>query len=182
MPVFNVCGKGIAPQKLDLAAKEEIDCFGEESFFHDLIQQDGYIIQYGSSYWMSMTFMHYCERMSGKLLYRFDKRFKGEVIDNNTSTSTSLVYHVRPLNGKVQYAWPRFEDEMIKEGLLKFARSGKRFVGVLKARDVFDYLTNKIKDDPFYLLSQESRVWVEKQVEKLGRGFLRSDFEEYHED
>ena len=40
-----------------------------------------------------------------------------------------------------------------------------------------DFIIDKIKIDPFYLLDNESKKWVMPKVNKLGRGFLLADFE-----
>jgi hypothetical protein len=34
-----------------------------------------------------------------------------------------------------------------------------------------------MKTDPLYLLTEETRAWVEPQLQKLGRPFLITDFE-----
>ena len=175
-PVFNFAGIGEMPSAVNLNT-ERIDCFDTNSLFHKLREEKGLILHYGSPFPMSMTIMHYTERVSGALSYRYDKIFRGNVIADSGKKTVALNYHVRPQNGMVQYDWTRFEEILENLEILKTVREGKRFISVL-ASDVFcDWLIAELKKDPLFLLTADSRTWVEEKLNKLGRNFRIDDFE-----
>jgi aminoglycoside 3-N-acetyltransferase len=81
------------------------------------------------------------------------------------------------MNRHLDYDCERLETELINEGILKVI-SGRRFeFRCFKARDMTNYLTGKIRENPLYLLDSESRKWIEPKLQQLGRPFLLSDFE-----
>lgn len=175
MPIFNVSGTG---EKIKENDKEILlDCFGTKSFFQELVDRDALILQYGSPFEMSMTIMHYCERLSGKLLYRYDKFFDGVIKNKNHEKTIKLKYHVRPMNGSIQYDWKKIQKDLEQNNIIEFVRSGKSFIGILEARKLAQYLIFRMQENPFYLLDKATFKWVEPKIQKLGRAFILSDFE-----
>ena len=48
---------------------------------------------------------------------------------------------------------------------------------LFSVKEVSDYWINKLNNDPFYFVDEESKKWVIPKIEKLGRGFVLEDFE-----
>ena len=94
-------------------------------------------------------------------------------------TKVSLDYHVSPLNPRVEYDWEKIYQDLLKENLIfEYKIFGNvNYITLLSIKNVSDYWINKLKNDPFYFLNEESKKWVIPKVNKLGRGFVLTDFE-----
>jgi aminoglycoside 3-N-acetyltransferase len=175
VPVFSFAGDDEPPA---MQIDSVIDPFDKNSFFQMLVDNNALIIGYGlRNLTISSTITHYCERISGNLFYRYDKLFPGIIKHHGQSYPVTLKYHVRPMNYHLGYDCERLETELINEGLLKVISRRRFEFRYIKARDLTNYLINKIKENPMYVLDSESRKWIEPKLQQLGRPFLLSDFE-----
>jgi aminoglycoside 3-N-acetyltransferase len=174
VPIFSFSGETEQPT---ISRERQIDPFDHLSLFDFLTNNNGLIIYYGTDISCS-TIIHYCERISNKLLYRYDKCFEGIVNDeHNKEYKVALNYHVRPRNHVLQYDWELFEKDLTKNGLL-FSLDDERFhLKIIKASHLVDYWISKLKDDNLSLLNADTKSWVSAKLEKLGRAFQLSDFE-----
>jgi aminoglycoside 3-N-acetyltransferase len=175
VPIFSFTGDDCEPI---LKAGATIDPFGESSLFQQMTEDDALIMYYGINGIHPSTFVHYCERVSGKLCYRYDKIFSGKVISLDKTHDVRLNFHVRPRSNKtLDYDWTRLEKDLIQAGLM-FKVSDFRFeIRLIKAGDLAHFWIEKMQEDPLYLLDNNTRVWVEAKLDELGRPFLLSDFE-----
>lgn len=95
---FAVSGK-FRNQLLEL---NNISAFGEDSPFAFLHKNKGKMLMIGVEYQNSFTFAHYVEQQE-KVLYRFEKEFVGEYIDESGKSSNKMYsMNVRDLEKKVQ--------------------------------------------------------------------------------
>lgn len=175
VPVFSVCGLGrIAIRECG----ETVDPFDAESAFGELVRRDGIILFYGAPF-SSATFIHHVERVAGGPLYRYDKRFEGDVVfADGTRRRVCLLYHVRPIQRRFEYDWPRLRDLLVKEGVLWINEGlGSRLMAA-GARALREVWVRAVAADPLYLLDSETRSWVAPMLERLGRRFHITDFEE----
>lgn len=156
--------------------KKLIDPFGKESLFNELYKKKSFLLHYGSHI-KSSTIIHFIERISNKLLYRYDKFFKINVESNGTVIKIILKYHVRPLGFNLDYDWLKLEKELKDSGILFKYNSGRTKLLGIKISDLVDFWLEKLNDDPLYLLSRETRSSVECMLDKFGRGFELNDFE-----
>lgn len=93
-PLFSFAVKG-AKEKLFL--KETNSCFGENSVFDILTQQNAKLVLFGGRY-VDHSYIHYIEEYI-KVSYRFYKNFSGEIIDEEGSkTHKSIMYYCRHLD------------------------------------------------------------------------------------
>ena len=51
------------------------------------------------------------------------------------------------------------------------------YITLFSIKNVSDYWISKLNKDSFYFLNEESKKWVIPKLDKLGRGFLLTDFE-----
>jgi aminoglycoside 3-N-acetyltransferase len=175
VPIFSFTGDDSIPI---LEIDKIIDPFGEKSLFQQMIWDNTLIIHYGINGIHSSTIIHYCERMSGKLYYRYDKIFSGRVISKDKIYDIDLNFHVRPKSDKIlEYDWKRLEKDLIQTGLMIKLSDFRFEIRLVNAADLANFWINKMQEDPLYLLDTDSLAWVEPKLEELGRPFLLSDFE-----
>ena len=173
IPIFSIAGIGQDPQPRWGAGT---DPFGEESIFGELVRNDGVVLYYGETFHYN-TLVHYSERLSGGPVYRYDKLFPGKVImADGTESEGSLDYHVRPLGTGLEYDWARLQEEAIEAGVCRRLESAPEILAA-SAKALSDLWVSSLRRDPFSLLEDKTRKWVEPAIEELGRRFVISDFE-----
>lgn len=175
VPVFSFSGIGNVPPLVSNSSL--IDPFGLNSDFNYLYDNNAWLMHYGSSF-SSSTILHYAERISKKMTYRYDKLFAGEVFSlDNKVTEVTIKYHVRPLNKYIGYDWTKIEKDLIDEGILVKLENEKTKISLCKITDLIDFWILKLNINPYYLLDEESKLWIMPALDKLGRPFLITDFE-----
>ncbi|WP_418357377.1 AAC(3) family N-acetyltransferase [Shewanella basaltis] len=168
-PMFSISGTGRS-----LATETEVQSpFDNQSVFANLVKSNGYILFYGAEF-SSATIIHHVEYKVG-VKYRYWKKFEGLRQHGEISKKVILNSHFRPMNMYLEYDWPRLTSDLFEEKILN-----QHFFSVIgcNAKNLIDFWLSKLKDDALYLLNDESRNWVEPMLEKLGRGFIKTDFEE----
>lgn len=172
-PIFSVCGVGEYPP-LD-ADRTHIDPFGPKSEFAVIMASDGSIGFWGVNF--SPTFIHFVERnVPNGPLYRYDKVFRGFVIDYGVPRGVDVKYHVRPRGLEIVYDVARLHDELVNEGILIYPNNQDLYC-TMKAREFYDYCLDNMKRNPYFLLTPSSADVVKKLIDELGRRFCISDFE-----
>jgi aminoglycoside 3-N-acetyltransferase len=164
-PVFSICGGTWYNMQPFLFTS----AFGTDSIFAKLVEQKAAILFYGASF-SSATIIHYAEQLP---LYRYDKIFQGTVTGYHTNYYVEYLYHVRPMGYELEYDWPRLLTDLQTAGLI----SNGNAVYIVRADQLVHYWSERLKDDPYYLLDAQSRKWVEPMVERLCRRFELTDFE-----
>lgn len=173
-PMFSFSGTGGPPPN---DPGPEIDPFGSKSAHQHFLDRDGVDLAYGTSL-NSANVMHYAERMSGGPLYRYDKRFPGNVrLDDGSCQEVVLLYHVRPWGMGLDYDHPRILSDLVDAGVCWSWKPGPLQFVVASSRNLVNFWTERLADDPLYLLDSQSRNWVAPMLEKLGRRFELEDFE-----
>ena len=76
----------------------------------------------------------------------------------------------------LEYDWNKLEKVLKKKKLLKHYNEGIMQFKVLNIKTVTNFLHNKLKKDPFYLLDKKSKKWVIPMYKKLNRRFVVDDF------
>ena len=173
VPVYSFSGE----INIDISENAIMDPFDERSFFNFLNSSNSCMIHYGSSFG-STTLIHYVERISNSLNYRYDKMFNGSLIDEESFIKeVSMKYHVRPLGHNFDYDWKNLEKDLIDENILKVFQKGKTRIMYFCVKDLVNYWLHKLNDDNFYFLNDDTKKWVVPKLEKLGRKFKIEDFE-----
>jgi len=173
VPIFSVAGVGYFPE---ITSENTIDPFDEGSVFGFLHRTGSLIMHYGSEF-HATTFIHYVERVSGVLSYRYDKLFEGAVLNNGVKSSVTLKFHVRPMGRSLDYDWGKLERDLVQAGLIQCFSEGATRILLLSAKDLVSFWIDKLSGDRLYLLNATSREWVDGLLNKLGRPFVQSDFE-----
>ena len=174
IPVFSFAGTGEKPI-FDIA--QIIDPFGTDSGFQILHEKDALLMHYGSSL-SSSTILHYAERISNKIYYRYDKLFLGKIIPNSgKEINVSFNFHVRPSGNYLDYDWIKIEKDLFENNILFLFSEGRTRILLCKIKELISYWLERMAKDPLYFLDNESKLWVKPLLEKLGRPFLITDFE-----
>lgn len=146
-PVFNFC----VLSQSDLPLSASANCFGEKSLFAELVRRDGNIGFLGASF-STNTFLHHVEE-SCNVSYRQIKRFFGRIVDGDHIEQVTLDYRVRPLDSRLQYDWPRLEDDLRHRGILQSFVAPRGSCLFLSARQLHDYWSQAIRRQERFLLS-----------------------------
>ena len=126
----------------------------------------------------SSTILHYAERESGVLTYRYDKLFSGRVRSSDNSIhSVKFNFHVRPMGRHLDYNWTVIESDLVSKGILSVFSENQTLILLCEVDKLVNFWISKLRENPLYLLDSESKAWVEPLLDKLGRSFLISDFE-----
>lgn len=148
--------------------------FGAGSLFETVFQENGTIIFYGTEI-SSCTYLHFVEHQYGPPLYRYDKRFHGQVITEGSHRAVSIEMHVRPLGLKLNYNWNLLKNLLEEHNAL--VSLAKRCFAV-STKDLSTIWGTQLKKDPFKILTPETKAVIQKTYKKLGRRFQQSDFED----
>jgi len=173
VPIFSVSGIGFFPE---IRYQNEIDPFDENSIFGFLHKTNSLILYYGAAF-SSTTLIHYVERISKLLYYRYDKFFEGEVVSNGISKRVILKLHVRPMGRILEYDWVRLENDLNKNNLIQYFSDQATKIKIIRIDELVEFWMERIKRDPLYFLNNESKIWIKPLLNKLGRPFLITDFE-----
>jgi aminoglycoside N3'-acetyltransferase len=175
-PIFNFIGKN--QNSIEIPETGDVDPFSDKSLFGILHQQSGNVLMYGADF-SSFTALHYIERLAGGPVYRYDKVFSGIVrTDQDGDQSVNLIYHCRPMNKTLEYDWKKIRVVAEHEDIITVIKSVSGGEALLiNFVSLCDFLCDKLKNDPLYLLNSESIAWVKPLMDKLDRRFIISDFE-----
>lgn len=178
-PVFNFAGNGKYPIN-EIHTGSSINPFSFGSEFDYLYKTNSLHCHYGSNI-SDSTLFHYVEKISKKLLYRYDKKFHGSIKNGKVNIDITLDYHVSPLNPRVEYNWNKIHLDLLNENLIHEYKIFEKinYITLFSIKKVSDYWVSKLNNDPFYFLNEESKKWVIPKVNQLGRKFELNDFENF---
>ncbi len=163
-PIFNFC----ILNNDDFRLEECKNPFGADSTFAEIYRKDGLIIFLGAGF-ETNTFLHYIEESAG-IEYRYIKKFGGKIVDSGEALPFVLDYRVRPLiAGAAEYDWPRLIQEASEAGIIHNQPAGHGTVTYYRAAALFDFWSEKIKQDELYLLTGKSRRLTEDLYQIHGR-------------
>lgn len=181
VPVFSFCGAG-PPPALELPAR--CDPFDERSTFAAMVARDATLLFYGAGFDAS-TIKHHAERIAGGPPYRYDKEFAGTVVRvDGSRRRTTLRYHVRPHGRALAYDAPRLLADAVAAGVAATGSTGAGGAAgatlraaAASADRLVGFWSQRLRDEPLYMLDAASRSWVEPALDALGRRFEIGDFE-----
>lgn len=138
--------------------------FGKNSCFEKIFDMNATFLFYGVNFTI-FTAIHYLETVLGPMPYRYNKTFKGKIINNNNSIDCEVILHVRPKKSKLEYDWNKMQNDLINDGILNISKNLKNFY-FCRSKDVYNFFKKKLKDDIFYMLDKKSK----KKFSKLTKG------------
>ncbi len=120
-PIFSVAARGRLADRFAAAATD--DCFGPNSAFALLAEEDAWLACLGCSL-DRLTFTHYVEQTVG-VDYRYFKTFTGICIDGGVETPANARYFVRDLDRKTVIDLSRLKADLTQAGTLATAAVGR---------------------------------------------------------
>lgn len=142
-----------------LMQPRDTDAFGDDSVFAHLLDTDAKLAFIGLDVFWA-TLVHHVEQRE-RVAYRYFKDFHGEIVDGTQRRATTARYYVRRLDGDFENHFPPLADALRAAGLVAEARLPRgpqlRVVG---ARDFATFATERLHEDPEFLLERRHRERV----------------------
>lgn len=146
--------------------------FSEQSAFGVLVQREGYLLLFGTRL-RSLTFLHHIEHVA-EIPYRYEKTFRGRVVRKDEFVDVSVTFHVRPKNFSISYDREKLQSFLTQHNLIRQVREG---VWAVPAKEFMELCLSELEKDNLWLLGADSRDWVSRKLDTLGRPFTLGDFE-----
>lgn len=174
IPFYSIAGIGEIPE---FSFSDNINLFDHSSIWGFLYKKNSAIMYYGASF-SSTTIIHFVEKISNNLFYRYEKQFYGQInLDANKMKNICVNMHVRPLNHYLDYDWVRLERDLYQNEILIQFKEGQTDIRIINIKALVDFWLMKISDNRLYFLDSKSVLWIKPLLEKLNRPFRQSDFE-----
>ncbi|EAK5890367.1 AAC(3) family N-acetyltransferase [Campylobacter lari] len=151
-PLFSFAVKG-AKEKLFL--KETNSCFGENSVFDILTQQNAKLVLFGGRY-VDHSYIHYIEEYI-KVSYRFYKNFSGEIIDEEGSkTHKSIMYYCRHLDINSEISINSVLKMLIQNNNIRSENFANAEISIINIKKFFESGIKLLTKNEKALLKQEN--------------------------
>lgn len=147
--------------------------FSRGSVFDRLHELDGTIIFYGAKI-DSCTYLHFIEDQFGPPLYRYQKEFTGQIINNKLAKEVKVEFHVRPMGLNLDYDWDTLNQLLIDNDAVTTLTKG---CFAIKVKDLYLIWGDFFKKNQFDILSEKTKYPLLKKYQDIGRRFIKSDFE-----
>lgn len=147
-PIFSMAISG--PQGPTLVAKECHDCFGQESPFGWLAEQDGWLLGLGC-HPDRITFTHYVEQQLA-VPYRYHKTFTGHVRTEGNLREWQANYYVRDLSLASEIDLSRLVALLQKRGAWHQALCHRAPVWAVSCRDFMMTASELLAVVPYALI------------------------------
>jgi len=171
-PIFSYVGFG---NILEPTLKNLYNPFNLGSELEILLNHDASMLFLGTEI-NSFTFLHYIEEFKN-ISYRYAKSISGQIHIGKQFYNTVVKFKARPKNNYFHYDFLKIENDLKQAGAMR-TKSPFGENKLIKLSDAFEIVGTKIDNDPFYLLDYKTKTYVSALINKLGRPFLISDFEE----
>ena len=136
--------------------------YGEGSFFEKLVNLENSkccSIGLGPNW---TPFIHYADYLA-KVPHRYDKLFWGKIKDN----TTPWIYSVR-FTGDESYPYAHIAGrEAEKKGIWKYAEIGRARIYAASCREYFNFVMEKLKNNPWYLAKGPAIDVIEKEKKRI---------------
>ena len=152
-PSYSVAAIGRRARELTQDAPQ--NSFADNCFFERFLAADGIICNLNFD--AGSTFIHYVERRL-QVPYRYDKAFRGTLLEHGTPRPWRNVIHVMDLGNELTLAEFEPFDRLAREqGVARSAPVGRGAVVGLRARDTFELLAHTLPRRPWLLTLAEKR-------------------------
>lgn len=144
---FTVIGEG-KEQFYDLEHRS----LGPGSAFDRLHNQKNVkFLMFGGEFGESFTYVHHVEKML-EVPYRYDQSFTGEIIDADGNTRTETWSIHTACGGIEPRCFYDLEEELVAAGIMKRARLGDGKLSCVPEAEVYQAITDKIRENPTFFL------------------------------
>ena len=113
-----------------------------------------------------MTYTHYVEERE-HVPYSYDRPFTGTIVDGTREYQDTYNLFVR-YKGVEPERTTKFEDFIVREGLMKKVACGDNFVSSISEPVAYDAIAGKIREDAGYFLASPAPPVQDKTFELAG--------------
>jgi aminoglycoside 3-N-acetyltransferase len=113
-----------------------------------------------------MTYTHYVEERE-HVPYRYDRPFTGTIVDGERTYQDTYNLYVRH-KGVEPERTTKFEDFIVREGLMKKVACGDNFVSSISEPVAYDAIAGKIRENANYFLASPAPPERETTFELTG--------------
>ena len=170
IPFFSTLSQG--PSPIDYSPH----CFplGQDSIFQWLTKNDATLVFMGCSL-EAMTYIHYAESLiPGGPVYRYDKKFTGNILGDEKSRPISCTMHVRPMGLDIAYDFDQLKGDLRSQNIL-LPHDPQGIMETASCTQILAHFLEHYEKDPLYGLTPDSKRKLETHTRK---GRLRlQDFE-----
>lgn len=158
--------------------RDKITAFDDYSDFGNLDKENGNIIYVGTNLSFVSTYIHRIE-FEYNVNYRYNKIFRGKYTYNKKNYNIEYNYKVWPkTNLPISYDCKKINSDLINNNILKIKKTKNGYYFMFcKVENFKKHILNHLNKDPYYLLSEDSKIWIEKKISNLKRSFKIEDFE-----
>ena len=129
--------------------------YGKNSFFDRFCKSGGKLCNFNLKI-SDSTFIHYLERKIG-VYYRFDKKFKGEIVYKNKKYKKNSYLFVKDLSNKDHYQ--NFDEfELVLKNIKEYKRQklGKGFISCIDVNVLENFIKERLKKNKNFLINKKS--------------------------
>lgn len=153
-PNFSVCAVGKSAEYFTSGI--EPYTFGNKAFFHRFYESSGKICNFNFD--SGSTFIHYVEKQLN-VPYRYDKGFKGSIIDGNRTLELEFFHFVRALDDAASYPdFTKFDNYVKTNNIAKTANLGKGQIVSISAKDTFNTIKEQLSIDGSFLIKGQNNI------------------------
>lgn len=136
---------------------ESYASFGQNSLIEEIFLKDGYLGSIGGVF-EHLTEIHFLEKKLN-VNYRFDKEFSGITVNQNAKEEKqSIIYYCRDLESDYIPSFMQLKHDLKKNSLIEIwhIKEYNLKIEVMRFKDIFEFVKDKIKLDSKYLWKQKS--------------------------
>lgn len=174
-PMFSFVGFGEDAEEILSTKEAEWNPFLTNSVYHRLFLRDALMLFVGIDIRVC-TFMVYIEAMCA-VKYRFFKPFLGEIISLEGNKIQGEFYHFcLPRNEQSKVNYSKIQQELLGANILRFFPLGGSGIYAFRAKEFFDFVQNRLRQEPFILLETAPRAYyqfvnnAEVKIESINGG------------
>ncbi len=128
--------------------------FGDGSIYGKLYHENATLIFWGAGFYYC-TFNHFIEE-TAKVPYRRKTPKKIKIIENGREYVQEIITYSKSDRFKIDFT--RFENLLLKKGLLKSVTVGDGQIMSIKATDLFNEGVEALKKDKYFFLKKENLI------------------------
>lgn len=147
-PIMSVASRGPLSERLLKGLPN--NCFGKDSVYDRLLRYGGMICAVGVGF-RFINVVHHVETMVG-VPYRYDKIFRGRIIQGGRSRPAEATYHVRALIANTEPALSEFERVARERKLCRVSAVGRGEVLAIGCEEYYRLCAMHIERDPWSLV------------------------------
>lgn len=161
-PIFSYAGIGMKPKQN--FSTLVIHPYGKESIFHCMNKEGHYLLQYGCGSGTQRKILYNITEAMSNVPYKQKVFFETEICQKDGKRSWhQSYYYIHPNYRESE----KYRGDIFKElqdaGMAYSIKNKHAFIDIINIKDAISYLKDKIEKDPYYLLSNQYREWLQSQ-------------------